>query len=73
MMYDHNDEINRINNMDEKQILLKVRNLKYFPFMTKEQFTHVKTAISDKLKTHGYELTTACCGRYSVIKNDIQK
>ena len=67
-MYEHLVEINRINNMDEKQILLKVRNLKYFPFMTKEQFTDVKSAIQNRLNVHGYELTNACCGRFTATK-----
>lgn len=67
-MYEHLIEINRIKNMDEKQILLKVRNLKYFPFMTKEQFNDVRTAVEDTLKLHGYELTNACCGRYTATK-----
>jgi len=67
-MYEHLVEINRINNMDEKQVLLKVRNLKYMPFMTKEQFNEVRKAVSDRLTTHGYELTTACCGRYTATK-----
>jgi hypothetical protein len=69
-MYEHLVEINRIKNMDEKQILLKVRNLKYMPFMTKEQFNDVKQAVSDRLTIHGYELATACCGRYSATKID---
>lgn len=67
-MYEHLIEINRIKNMDEKQILLKVRNLKYFPFMTKEQFRDVRTAIEDTLKVHGYELVQQCCGRYGYAK-----
>lgn len=67
-MYEHLVEINRINNMDEKQILLKVRNLKYFPFMTKEQFELVKKAVSDRLDHHGYILVNACCGRYTAQK-----
>lgn len=69
-MYEHLVEINRIKNMDEKQIILKVRNLKYMPFMTKEQFNEVRQAISDRLTVHGYKLQTACCGRYSVAKLD---
>ncbi len=67
-MYEHLVEINRIKNMDERQILLKVRNLKFFPFMTKEQFNDVKQAVSDRLTFHGYELVPACCGRFNVAK-----
>jgi hypothetical protein len=67
-MYDHIAEIDRIKSMDEKQVLLKVRNLKYMPFMTKEQFNEIRQSISDKLTSHGYELTNACCGRYSATK-----
>jgi hypothetical protein len=67
-MYEHLVEINRIKNMDEHQILLKTRNFKYMSFMTKEQFNEVRQAISDRLQTHGYELTSACCGRFSATK-----
>ena len=67
-MYDHISEIERIKNMDEKQIVLKVRNLKYMPFMTKEQFNSMRQAIANKLTEHGYELTSACCGRYTATK-----
>ena len=67
-MYDHVEELQRVNNMDQHQILLKVRNLKYMPFMTKEQFNELRQAISDRLQTHGYELTNACCGRFSATK-----
>jgi hypothetical protein len=67
-MYDHVEELQRVNNMDQHQILLKVRNLKYMPFMTKEQFNELRQAISDRLQTHGYELTSACCGRFSATK-----
>jgi hypothetical protein len=69
-MYEHLVEINRIKNMDENQILLKTRNLKYMPFMTKEQFNEVRQAISDRLTVHGYELVPACCGRYNAGKID---
>ena len=69
-MYEHLVEINRIKNMDEHQILLKVRNLKYMPFMTKQQFNDVKQAINDRLTTHGYELVPACCGRYGAVKHE---
>ena len=67
-MYEHLVEINRINNMDEKQILLKVRNFKYFPFMTHEQYEQVKQAINSRLQTYGYELVPQCCGRHGVAK-----
>jgi hypothetical protein len=67
-MYDHQFEIDRIKIMDEKQILLKVRNFKHFTFMSREQFNELKQLISDKLTIYGYELTTACCGRYSATK-----
>ena len=67
-MYDHIDEINRIKDMDEKQIVLKVRNFKRYPFMTGEQFNLIKQAIGDRLQTHGYELTSQCCGRYVATK-----
>ncbi len=67
-MYDHVAELDRINNMDEKQIVLKVRNLKYMPYMTKQQFNELKQSISDRLTNFDYELTTACCGRYSATK-----
>jgi len=67
-MYDHQFEIDRINNMDQHQILLKVRNLKYMSYMTKQQFNELKQSINDKLTTYGYELTSACCGRYSATK-----
>lgn len=69
-MYEHIVEINRINSMDEKQILLKVRNFKYFPFMTKEQFDEVSKALSDRLQFHGYDLVPQCCGRYGVSKHN---
>lgn len=69
-MYDHVDEINRIKDMDDKQIVLKVRNFKRYPFMTSEQFNLVKQAITDRLKTHGYMLTDQCCGRYTATKID---
>ncbi len=67
-MYNHVEELQRVNNMDDKQIVLKVRNFKHFPFMTKEQFNELRQAISDRLQTHGYELVSACCGRFSVAK-----
>jgi hypothetical protein len=69
-MYDHVEELQRVNNMDQHQILLKVRNLKYMPFMTKEQFNELRQAISDRLQTHGYELVPACCGRYGAVKHE---
>jgi hypothetical protein len=67
-MYDHVEELQRVNIMDEKQIVLKVRNFKKFGFMTSQQFHELKQAISDRLQTHGYELVSACCGRFSVAK-----
>lgn len=67
-MFDHISEITRINNMDEKQILLKVRNLKKFAFMTKEQFNDIQKAVISKLDIYGYELTPSCCGRYNATK-----
>jgi hypothetical protein len=36
--------------------------------MTKQQFNELRQAISDRLQTHGYELTSACCGRFSATK-----
>lgn len=67
-MYDHQFELDRINNMDERQILLKVKNLKHFGFMTREQFNEITTAVINRLNTFDYELVPACCGRYNVAK-----
>ena len=62
------EEVSRIQNMDEKQVLLKVRNFKYMRHITKEEFEEQKTALRNKLNEYGYELTNACCGRYSAHK-----
>jgi DnaJ-domain-containing protein 1 len=67
-MYDHQFELDRINDMDERQILLKVKNLKHFGFMTREQFNEIKSAIDKRLNTYNYELVPACCGRFNVAK-----
>lgn len=67
-MYDHQFELDRINDMDERQILLRVRNLKHFPFQTREQFREITTSIEQRLKNFDYELVPACCGRFNYTK-----
>ena len=67
-MYEHLVEINRIKNMDEKQILLKARNVQKFPFMSDEQYEQIRKAVNDKLNIYGYELRDACCGRKAIVK-----
>ena len=62
------DEVLRIQNMDEKQVLLKVRNFKYMRHMTNEEFEQQKLALTNKLNQFGYQLVSGCCGRYSASK-----
>jgi hypothetical protein len=69
-MYDHKMDIDLIHRMDEKQILLKARNLRRWSTMTKEQFNDITSAVEYRLKYYGYRLQNACCGRYSVTKID---
>jgi len=62
------EEVSRIQNMDEKQVLLKVRNFKYMRHMTNEEFEQQKLALTNKLNQFGYQLVSGCCGRYSANK-----
>lgn len=68
MNFDYQLELDRINNMDESQILLKGRNFRRFKFMTNEQYRGLENAIRDRLRLYGYELQNACCGRYNINK-----
>jgi len=67
-MYEHLVEINRVKNMNEREILLKARNHKKYGFMTGEQYEQVRNAIIERLQTYGYEYVPSCCGRFEVAK-----
>jgi hypothetical protein len=67
-MYDHLEEIQRINSMDEQQILLKARNHKKFNCYTGEQYEQIRNAVIERLQTYGYEYVPSCCGRFEVAK-----
>lgn len=57
------EELLRISNMDLQQLLLKVRNIKYWPEIhTRNQ---LKQAINNKLNSYGYKLVSKCCGQYT--------
>ena len=62
------EELLRISNMDEHQILLKARNFTSWKGISKENFNKLRDAIELKLKQYGYGLIPACCGKYNVVK-----
>lgn len=62
------EELIRISNMDEHQILLKVRNLKRHSSMSKQDHTKLCNAVELKLLDYGYRLECACCGTYRAEK-----
>lgn len=62
------EELVRISNMDEHQILLKVRNLKKHKFMSTEDFVTLHNAVKQRLSIYGYKLESACCGTYRAEK-----
>lgn len=68
MNFDYQLELDRINNMDEKEILLKGRNFRRFKFMTNDEYRGLENAIRDRLRLYGYQFQNACCGRYNINK-----
>ena len=62
------EELVRISNMDEHQILLKARNFTSWKGISKENFIKLRDAIDNRLKIYGYTLVPSCCGKFSVTK-----
>lgn len=62
------EELIRISNMDEHQILLKVRNLRKHKFMSTEDFVTICETVKQRLSIYGYKLESACCGTFRAEK-----
>lgn len=61
-------EVDRINNMDLHQLLLKTRNLKRHRHMSKLEYEQQYKALNDNLQVHGYTIVQQCCGRIGAEK-----
>ena len=64
------EELQRISNMDEHQILLKARNHRHYRHMSLTDYQLIGKAIEDKLLTFGYNYEPACCGRFNIVKSN---
>ncbi len=62
------EELLRISNMDEHQILLKARNHKHYKHLTLRDYQTLGKAINDRLSVFGYTLQPGCCGNYKLEK-----
>ena len=49
--------------MDLNQLLLKTRNLKYWP--ERSSVGQLKVALENKLNSYGYTMVKGCCGQYT--------
>jgi hypothetical protein len=64
------DELLRVSNMDEHQILLKARNHKMYKHQNIHDYNKLGKAIEDRLQHFGYNLEPACCGRFNIVKTN---
>jgi hypothetical protein len=67
---EYKSEIERIQNMDENQILLKARNHRHYKHMSLKQYTSIGHHIELQLNKYGFKFEPACCGRYNIVKNN---
>lgn len=64
------EELTRIENMDEQQILLKARNHRHYKHLSLPDFHKLGHAIEQRLNHFGYKLEAACCGRFNIVKSN---
>ena len=68
LVIDYELELQRIDDMELKQILLKAQAFRRYEFMSIEEYHGIKQRIESRLQFYGYAFVPACCGRFSVQK-----